>query len=687
MGNTAQNNTGQKNTGLDTQQIVDFPHTSIQRRIVVFIFILSLISFGLFGFIAYKIAFNALVEKQRVILSKNTKENAADFQRTLDLLRNDVLYLAATPPIEGIIQAQRNKGFDPIEGSSEALWRRQLQALFTQMLRVKPEYMQAQFVSAQSPGKELVRVNQTQSNGIDIVADEDLQLASNEPYFAETIKLENGEVYISNLGYNREHESLEIPLNPVLRASTPIFTASGELFGIIVIKLSAKKSIERFQSKGSAHSSSYTLEQSGRPVTLTDQRMAEATSALDQFEQFLLHQRIETTFQRNIHEALTLNFENLLSTLHEDVLFVAENSTMRKFAASRQNDGEASSNAKEANDALTPLAQRLSMLANVRSGYLELSIFKKTASGFERLLEVTGNATNDASSPSHPQAHTESKTSLFENTIRLPQGEAYLSGEFLSLGEPSLSNDDTNPVLQISSPIYADDATVFGLVSLRYTLGPVWDTLKSIDIEPLTELRKTPSTFIRRRNPRRHVSSANNQLGGINEAFPELTKLIWSQIENRSYDQDYLVDTVGPEGREYVVDFSVVPFDPRSKNRFIVLISATSKDYIASGLSFLPRALLVTAALILLISLPLKLVVVRTITNPLQQLYQGIQEFRRTNARPELPINDSGEIGAIAIAFDALIREVRKKTKQLSRQNKDLLRSNQELEEFAYVSS
>ena len=83
-------------------------------------------------------------------------------------------------------------------------------------------------------GMERVRVNFNNGNPV-LVPVEALQNKRARYYFPATFKLERGEVYISPLDLNIEHDRIEIPHKPMLRIATPVFDGHGNKRGIVLL--------------------------------------------------------------------------------------------------------------------------------------------------------------------------------------------------------------------------------------------------------------------------------------------------------------------------------------------------------------------------------------------------------------------------------------------------------------------
>jgi len=153
---------------------------------------------------------------------------------SIERLRQDVLFLANTPPVSGIVRASANFGLDARDKNSYATWEARLQEIFAAFLRTHPEYYQARYIGAAGEGMELVRVEQ-RNGSIEVVPHDMLQAKGDRDYFRAGLVLTSGRVHLSEFNFNQEQGKIEVPHRPTLRAVTTVFDASGRVFGMIVL--------------------------------------------------------------------------------------------------------------------------------------------------------------------------------------------------------------------------------------------------------------------------------------------------------------------------------------------------------------------------------------------------------------------------------------------------------------------
>jgi len=176
-------------------------------------------------------------------LENRAERNAERLRLSIDALRRDVLFLARTPPVQGIIRATRNAGFDAEGNTGLDIWKKRLGELFSAFADARPQYFQLRYIGVADSGRELVRV-ETEDGRVVVTSPEKLQAKGDHDYFQATLNLKAGDVYLSEIDLNEEWGKVQVPHIRTLRASTPVFTADGTLFGMVVINLDVGTAID-----------------------------------------------------------------------------------------------------------------------------------------------------------------------------------------------------------------------------------------------------------------------------------------------------------------------------------------------------------------------------------------------------------------------------------------------------------
>ncbi len=168
-----------------------------------------------------------------------------DLTEHMEHLRMEASYAAEFPPISGLLRSRDAGGRDPLDGSSHAEWTTRLQQLFLACARTHPDYTQILYLD--ETGQEWVRIDSVNGAASAVEAME-LQDKSRRPYFEETIRLPEGQWYVSLLNLNVEHGKIQAD-NPVLRVAVPVWF-EGRPRGVVVINESPLALLSKLETEG-----------------------------------------------------------------------------------------------------------------------------------------------------------------------------------------------------------------------------------------------------------------------------------------------------------------------------------------------------------------------------------------------------------------------------------------------------
>ncbi|MCB5423785.1 PAS domain S-box protein [Altererythrobacter sp. CC-YST694] len=182
-----------------------------------------------------------LLDRDTQRLAGNVAVSAERLRSLIEYGRQDALLLAKTPPAIGTFRAMGNGGTDPQDGSTEALWRDRLAAIFEGMLEARPEYTRVRLISFGSDGlkdgHEIVRVNRLPGDAIRRVPESELQDKSTRPFVIDTRKLAPGEVYLSPIDFEQDQGRIVTPHVAAIRAATPVVDERGRKLGMVLINI------------------------------------------------------------------------------------------------------------------------------------------------------------------------------------------------------------------------------------------------------------------------------------------------------------------------------------------------------------------------------------------------------------------------------------------------------------------
>ncbi|HSQ42303.1 MAG TPA: cache domain-containing protein, partial [Fibrobacteraceae bacterium] len=179
-------------------------------------------------------------------LSAQAKFRADKLDAEMNKLRKDVMFLAAVPPIQGIVRASQSEGFDVKDSSALKTWRKRLETIFLAYARTNEDFFQLRFIGVKDRGREIVRVDHRQDS-VFSVPENELQYKGDRDYFQQAIQYPKGEVFVSSLDLNQEYGKVEKPTIPTMRVATPIQDSMGRPFGIVILNIYARHMLQNFQ--------------------------------------------------------------------------------------------------------------------------------------------------------------------------------------------------------------------------------------------------------------------------------------------------------------------------------------------------------------------------------------------------------------------------------------------------------
>ena len=236
---------------------------SIVHKFSLTIVLLVLFSVSMVGWIFYSKTTELLVTAALDDISSNIKDAGARVQEHIAVQNEDILFLANMPPIQGMLRAHDNANYDQQDKSSYQQWVKRQQSIFVSMLKNKPEYLKLRFIDKY--GQEQIVVGR-EGNHIVALAGGELQNKLHRVYFNETLKLEKGSVYLSEINLNREYGKISVPHREVLRSSAPVYNeVNGEVAGILLVTVEIGKALRSIQdgAKGSGSNIYITNDRGG----------------------------------------------------------------------------------------------------------------------------------------------------------------------------------------------------------------------------------------------------------------------------------------------------------------------------------------------------------------------------------------------------------------------------------------
>ncbi len=234
----------------------------IAGRLAIFSSLIALVATVTVGYMVYRGARDLLIQHSFDRVAHTAETVRVRTWANLGAIADDVRFLAKTPPVQGIVRARMQRGFDPEWSMYGDEWGVQLAEIFRSFLESRSSYFQVRFISVMEGGRELVRVDRR--DGRAVFADvRDLTREESAPYVQSTAELEPGGVFLSDI--RTSDGSKGIPAaTPVLYVGTPIHSASGRIFGVLIVTVDIKDVLAPLGSLIDSNQTLYVSNSRGR---------------------------------------------------------------------------------------------------------------------------------------------------------------------------------------------------------------------------------------------------------------------------------------------------------------------------------------------------------------------------------------------------------------------------------------
>ena len=222
---------------------------TLASRLAIAMVLLVAIAVSAVGWLSYRSLEQALLPRILDRIEAHSQLVAADLESYVAGARGDIPAFRSAAALNGLIRAHLAGGTDPVDGVSEKTWRERIAAHLLAEVEANPAYAALRIIGLDDGGREIVRVDRSGPNGAArIVPEPELTPMGDQTYFKEAIKLPPGATYVSPLDLDKDSGIIETPHRPTLRVATPIFTADGKPFGIVIVNVDMRPAFERVRS-------------------------------------------------------------------------------------------------------------------------------------------------------------------------------------------------------------------------------------------------------------------------------------------------------------------------------------------------------------------------------------------------------------------------------------------------------
>ena len=163
--------------------------------------------------------------------SANVRLGAASLSSAIVPITQDLLFLSAHSALRSAINNANSTTFAHLAED------------FSRFSDAKKIYDQIRWIDEN--GMEVVRVDFLKGKSV-IVPSKDLQNKAKRYFFTDSFKLNVGEIFISPLDLNIEHDKVEVPYKPMIRLATPVVDERGKKRGIVILNYYGKEMLQAF---------------------------------------------------------------------------------------------------------------------------------------------------------------------------------------------------------------------------------------------------------------------------------------------------------------------------------------------------------------------------------------------------------------------------------------------------------
>ena len=213
---------------------------SFPAKIALFTSLIAGIGIMGIAYTSYRNADILLQNQALKHLEAEVQQGKVRIETIFKILEEDVLFLAESPSVNGIMRAVAGGGYDDQENATDNIWRQRLSVIFQTVLKQRKAYLSLRLIRKTGNGCEYVRVDRV-GDQIITVAEKNLQVKGSREYYLKAMAVTRNHLYISEVNLSRKNNIISWPITPVIRVATPIFASDGTVFGIIVINADFNK--------------------------------------------------------------------------------------------------------------------------------------------------------------------------------------------------------------------------------------------------------------------------------------------------------------------------------------------------------------------------------------------------------------------------------------------------------------
>jgi PAS domain S-box-containing protein len=310
------------------------------------------------------------------------------------------------------------------------------------------------------------------------------------------------------------------------------------------------------------------------------------------------------------------------------------------------------------------IARRFAADLEAKPDYAQFRIIG-VADGGREIIRVQRQS--DGSINIHPDAELQQQgqRDYFQKTVAAPNGTILVSPVELNIEDRAAKSQKPVPVIRVSTPIYAADGTVFGLVVINVDLRAAFKRIdETTNPDTVVYVVNERGDLLVHPDAEREFGFDRGSPSRIQQNFPMLAQAVATGdqkpevIDNR-------------DGKPHGMALASVQLG--QGQRLSVIAIMPQDKIVAVALTALRDSSLLGGTIAVLGAVLLAILLARTMIRPLTEMTTAIANFALDKPLV-VPVTASGEIGVLARAFETMACDVREKNASIQR-DKDIFES------------
>ena len=243
---------------------------TLATRLAVAMIALVAIAISAVGWLSYRNVERTVLPRVLERIEAQSRLGANEIESHVQTGRGDIAAFQGLAAVTGLVRARLNGGIDPVDHTTEAVWRKRLEGQLAVQTGLKPAYS-LRLIGVEDGYREIVRIDRSGPGGaVRIVPEAELKQVGDATYFRETISLSPGQAYVSPVHLNDEKGVIETAHVPILQIAMPVFADGGKPFGIVIVDADMRPVFDRVRSSVRPDENVYVVDHKGNYLVHPD---------------------------------------------------------------------------------------------------------------------------------------------------------------------------------------------------------------------------------------------------------------------------------------------------------------------------------------------------------------------------------------------------------------------------------